>query len=412
MSAENFVQHSLDRIQQHQYMGVQMISRKPELATITLDPRILNQRIQKKPTRLEFMAFSMAFIIIIAFNVPDLFMFEPLDLHDYLRGARGDLSAFYYCYWFLPFLSFLDKLPGALGLSVMSFLGLISVVAAGRIFSGNATLALLSYPLLCCLAVGQFLPIVLGGLALMWWCLAHERWILAGLGLTIAITKPHTGIIFGGLLFLLAGVPWKQCWKVLLIPAVISAISLWIYPGWPIQILQAIKLRPPNAGASVSLWRFWGGYSLLLALPVIMFPLQKRVRILSLCLITPLILPYFQQQDILVLMVLPYGPLLALLNAGIFLPVLNWEWEVITLAIDCTLIFLFVNLLLTELLQQFNKRPEMISLSSRMKALFRILPDSKSKPAHDSGTGDKQPQLSSDGIENVSTNESVTISGR
>jgi len=382
------MQHGLDRIWQHQFMGVQMISRKPELATITLDPRILNQRIQKKPTRLEFMAFSMAFIIIIAFNVPDLFMFEPLDLHDYLRGARGDLSAFYYCYWFLPFLSFLDKLPGALGLSVMSFLGLISVVAAGRIFSGNATLPLLSYPLFYCLAFGQFLPIVLGGLALMWWCLAHKRWILAGLGLTIAITKPHTGIIFGGLLFLLAGVPWKQWWKVLLIPAVVSAISLCIYPGWPLQILQAIKTHPPDAGASVSLWRFWSVYPLLLALPVIMFPLQKRVRILSLFLITPLILPYFQQQDILVLMVLPFGPLLALLNAGILFPVSNWEF--VTLAIDCALILLFVNLLLPELRLQLNKIPEMIRLSIRRKALFWVSPDKKSKPARVSGTGDKQ----------------------
>lgn len=293
-------------------------------AKLSLDPAELNNRLRKRVSRLEFAGLALAVIMLIVFTKSDIFINTHYDYQDYMRGANGLFDKFYYCYWFLPVFSFFNLLGEIPGYVLFCLIGILSVFFAGRILTGDAGLALCSYPLIYSLSYGQFLPILLGGAALMWWAIANRRWGLAGLGLMMALTKPHTGLIFCGILLLLANIPWRAWVKISILPALIAIASLIAYPGWPFQILHAITNRPPHDAGSLALWQIWGGWALLINIPILLIPMKKRTRYLALCLIAPLSLPYFQQQDVLMFMVLPYGPLLALLNAGLLLPLAKW----------------------------------------------------------------------------------------
>jgi hypothetical protein len=168
-------------------------------------------------------------------------------------------------------------------------------------------MALFSYQLLYSLYYGQITGILAGGLGLLWWGMAKQRWWLAGLGLAIAGAKFQSGLLFAGLLILFAEISWKDRVKLSLVPIFILIASLVANPLWPAQLLETTQNNPANAEGSISIWRWVGPWALLLFLPPILLKMPKDWRFLMMIAAVPLGLPYFQQADLLDLFILPVG---------------------------------------------------------------------------------------------------------
>ncbi len=192
----------------------------------------------------------------------------------------------------------------------------LAVFYAVRVFGGNVLVAMTSYQLLYVLYYGNITGVIVGALALLWWALAHDRWHLAGLGLLIACTKPQLGILFGALLLLLADIPWRDRLKVLIVPTVISVLSLIVYPLWPLDILDRLPNDAPADWGSVTLWRWIGFPALVLWIPTLLLPMRVPSRTVALAATMALATPYFQQTDLLLLFALPVGWLGVLGNLG------------------------------------------------------------------------------------------------
>lgn len=251
---------------------------------------------------------------------------EPFDYNVYIRATQGDLVDFYYADWVLPLFWLLAKLPFLAGYFIWGIVGVLSVFFAARVFGGNAALALLTYQMLYILFFGQIAGILVGGLALAWWAMAHKRWDLAGFGFLIACTKFQLGVTFGLLLWLAADITWRQRLRALLLPAVLVILSLVIDPLWPLDLLARIQENPPNDLGSISFWRWLGPIVLLFWIPPLLLSLPANKRLLALAATWAFTLPYFQQTDLLTLFVLPVGWLPVLLgNLGYLFSIYHYS---------------------------------------------------------------------------------------
>jgi hypothetical protein len=174
------------------------------------------------------------------------------------------------------------------------------------------------------LIYGNIMGLIVGGLALCWWGLVNKKWYIAGLGIALASAKFQTGLTGSLILLLMAEVSWRDRFRVMVVPALIWLISLVVYPGWPLQLLNNIVNHPPDNLGSISLWRWIGPWALILWLPPLFLKLKPQQRLISLVAAMGLASPYFQQTDLLFLLVLPIGWIALVGNLGYFMAKYGW----------------------------------------------------------------------------------------
>lgn len=249
----------------------------------------------------------------------------PYDFENFMRTASDDYSFYYYGYWLIPIFKLLSLLPPLAAYMLWGLGNLLAVFFAARVFGGRRLSALLSFQMLYVVFIGQMIGVMIGALGLLWWALSRKRWFLAGLGVLIAATKFQSGGLAAAGLLLLAPIAWKERLRVLLVPALGFALSLIIFPGWPLNLLATIQHNPPNDWGSISLWRWIGPWALLFWIPLLL-PMRPTRRYLLALAAMGLGLPYFQQTDLLLLYVFPVGWLPALLGqVGLLYFQIYWD---------------------------------------------------------------------------------------
>lgn len=287
----------------------------------------ISQRLRARISPWEFFALLLVLSLLGAFVwINASLNILPNDFYQYIRTAIGDFRGYYYAYWILPVFALLAKLPALTAYAIWGAINILCVFFASRVFSGRTPLVLLSFQMLYVVFIGQIVGVILAGLALLWWGLSRRRWALAGLGLAIACTKYHVGIMIGMMLILIADISWRERMRVLVVPAIVLALSLVVYPMWPMEVLSNLRTSPANDWGSISLWRWIGPYALILWIPPLLLPLSRPQRLVGLIATTALTLPYFQQTDLLTLFVLPIGWIYVLLgNLGYMFFITYWD---------------------------------------------------------------------------------------
>lgn len=300
-----------------------------------LDADGIEARLLRKPSLIE--AFAVAFPIALALafaylNASAAMPFAP-DFDVYMLTTRGSFAEFYYAYWSLPIFQFLALLPGDhTAYLVWCVVNVLGVWFASRVFAGRAPLALLSYQMLFSCFYGQITGLIIAGLALLWWSLHRRRWLLAGVGAALALIKWQMGIPLCVALVLLAHVSWYDRLRTLWVVLVILLFSLVAYPNWVVIVLDRLRVQPPIRFGDVSLWGYFGIFSLVLWLPTLLLPMSSGRRYAAICTTGALAVPYFQQTGLLALFVLPLGwfPLLGNLPY-LFFWVRNTQLEFVSL---------------------------------------------------------------------------------
>jgi hypothetical protein len=299
----------------------------------TLDPERIEKRLRQRPSKAEVAALAIGlsltfgFALLHAQGVP-----TGLDYQVFLDAARGDPYGYYYAEWFLPIFNALDLLPFELGYVLWNLLNLAGMWLALRVFNGPRALTLFSYQMLYILYYGNIVGVILGALALAWWALHRNRFLIAGLGFFVAATKFQLGIPLGLALWLLADISWYTRLRSLLVALIGLLASLVIWPGWPLELYDRLLTSPPYAMGNVSLWPILGPVVLLLLLPPLLLKLSTTRRLIAWTAAIALVLPYFQQTDLLGLFVLPVGRLPLLGNIGYLMVLQSWtalQWLVI-----------------------------------------------------------------------------------
>jgi hypothetical protein len=271
------------------------------------------------------------FALALAFGAAGAFLWlSPIisytffDFKIYLNTAHGIFTGYYYGYWLLPIFALLARLPLGWSYLIWCTLNILGVFFAARVFGGKAPLALVSYQMFYSLIYGGISGVVVGALALCWCGLLNRKWGIAGLGIALASAKFQIGMTGSLLLLLTADISWKDRVRTLLVPFLVGIVSLFLYPGWPFELLHNSLNLPPNANGSVSLWRWIGPWALLLWLPPFLLRLPSQRRFIALAATIALTLPYFQQSDLLFLLVMPIGWVGLLGNLGYFMNRYGW----------------------------------------------------------------------------------------
>jgi hypothetical protein len=296
-----------------------------QFSRLTSNPDVIDQRLTARLTRWELFAITMNLAMVGVFVWLHTQGQIAYDYHDYINAVHGDFSHYYYGYWFLPVFSLLAKLPVPMGYILWCIANILCLFFAARAFGGITPAVLLSYQMFYSLYYGQINCILIGGLTLLWWGMAHRRWYLAGLGLLIACTKFQIGMTLGVFLLLLADNSFRDRLRVLIVPSIIITLSLFIYPLWPLKTLATLQSSPLNTLGNLTLWRWIGPAALLLWLPPLLLPLPRQKRLVALAATTALAIPYFQQADLLGLFILPIGWLVLLGNLGYLFYAFQWQ---------------------------------------------------------------------------------------
>jgi hypothetical protein len=294
--------------------GKYLMLHHKNLPLLTTNPVAMDRRLRARLSPWELLA------LVLALSMGGLFVWVhvqagslPYDYDAYTSAGQGNLLQHYYMDWILPLYWLFAALPMPVGYLIWMVLGILCVSFAARVFGGNLGLAVLSYQMLYVMFLGQITGILIGGLALAWWSMAHKRWYVAGVGFLIALTKLHIGVL-GLFLWLLADISWQHRLRSLIVPILAGLALFVINPSWPLDMIARLQSFSPIDWASIALWRWLGPVALLLWLPPLLLPLERQSRFLALMATCPLALPYFQQADLLALFVLPVGWLPILLG--------------------------------------------------------------------------------------------------
>jgi hypothetical protein len=202
-------------------------------------------------------------------------------------------------------------------------LNVVMAFFAVRVFLGKPLFVLLSFQLLSELFYGQMSGILSGGIALCWWGLAHKRWNIAGLGIILAMMKYQVGLLWCLVMIWYAVVSWRDFSRILLIPAVVFAISMAMYPEWIVRVASNVSTFP-YVHLGITFWNYVGAWALLLWIPALFLPLNRKERFFALITAGILSVPYYQHFDLLTLAALPIGWLPLLLQVAF----LRGVWEV------------------------------------------------------------------------------------
>lgn len=286
---------------------------QPHFADLTLDSAAIKQRLLQRLSLGEAFAIGLCIAVAgIAIWLNHDGITGLYDFESHMDINHGDYWNYFYPKWIDPLYHLLSFLPLYAAYGVLVLLNIAGAGFAARVFASPAALVLISYQSLYNIFYGNITGLVVGGLGILWYGLASRKWWLAGIGLLLAAAKYQSGLLFAGLLLLYASLPWKEKWKVLILPLVVFLVTLALAPLWPLDLVQRIMAAPPNADGSLSLWRWLGPAALVFLIPPLVLRIPREWRLLLALAAVPLSVPYFQQTDLLGLMALPTGWLVAL----------------------------------------------------------------------------------------------------
>ena len=270
---------------------------------------------------------SRAFVLLLMLGLSVVFALTGViapDYRTYIAAVTDrtspDFTNYLYGYWLLPVFQLLSLLPLPVGYLVMACGNIAGIWWAVRVFRGNLFIALLSYQMLSVLWYGNIVGIIVGALALMQWSMRRQKWALAGIGWAIAAAKMQLGLPLGLAIWLIEG----RHPRPLLILLLAVAASLALYPGWPLDTIGTVDTA--NTSGNISLWQWVGPLALLLwlRLPRTLSEITATLALTS---------PYFQQGDLLMLLVLPIGWVGLLGNVGFLFAILEWQALKLTAAL-------------------------------------------------------------------------------
>jgi hypothetical protein len=271
-----------------------------------MNARKMDKRIQSRLSLSEFAAVTVALLLSLAF----LWVYRSnafVDFQVYMRAGKGLFTGYFYAYWILPVFSLMTRLPFDATVMMWNLLGIACVWMACRVFGVKLLPVMVGYQALTYIFYGQITGLLIGGLALSWWAMAHKRWDLAGLGFVIACTKYQFGLAYAVTLWLAAPITLKEKMRILVVPVLTVLATLALYPHWIPDAIARFHSEMPESGGSISLWRWVGAWSLLLFVPVL-FVKDTQKKLLLLMLAMTLAIPYFQQDDLTALFLfLPFG---------------------------------------------------------------------------------------------------------
>lgn len=302
----------------------------------TSDARKIDQRISQPVSLSEFagLVLSIIFPVLVMLVSPvNLGSEQAYDFQHYLNSAKGDFSFYYYAYWLLPLWELLNLLPLWAAYLIWTVGSVACLFWASRVFGQRTELVLFSYQTLQVLYLGQFSGILVGALALLWWGLTHKRWNIAGLGLLLAASKYHTGLIPALVLLFYCDASWRERLKVFYIPLGIGVISLILYPFWPLDVIENYRANPANDWGSLAPWKYIGPIVLLLWIPPFILKMDWKARVFLLFSTLPLGIPYYQSADLLILYALPIGLLPIIGTIGFLKPFIGYAADNILIII-------------------------------------------------------------------------------
>jgi hypothetical protein len=296
---------------------------------LTLNRDSIDARLGYKITLFEWLATG---ILLAAAFILAILRPWPYDFLNYLNVANGNFDHYYYAYWFVPIFQLLARMPISASYFLWNLINIGSLLFAARVFGGRSILLLAAFQTFFILVFGQITGIIIGGLALVLWGLAHQKPWVAGLGIAIACTKYQVGFPAAMAIWALYGGTIPNRLRALILPVLIGGLSLVVYPLWPLSVLETVRDFPPNDWGSITLWRWLGPLSLVFWLPPFFLPLPRDRRLLALIAAIPLAVPYFQQTDLLLLFAFPIGWLPLLGDFGVLYKLVGW-WIMPVLAI-------------------------------------------------------------------------------
>lgn len=313
----------------------------------TPNPAVINRRLKRPLSLMEFFGVLLALAMIILYSgfksYPNIFV----DYDIFIDTANNIFDYYYYAYWLLPVFELFSIIPTPVGILIWNTLNILGIWFAARVFGGRGGLTLITYQMLYVLYVGQIVGFVVGCLAFFWWSMANKHYYLAGLGLIIAAGKFQLGGLGGLFLWFLADNLWQDKIRSLVVPMLVAAASLIIYPLWPLVLFEHIQNTSPNNWGSITLWHWVGTWGLLLYFPPLFLPVSREKRLILLVTATALALPYFQHTDLLFLFTLPIGWFTMMGIAGYGLPF--WGWAGIQNTVPLLLLLLYAYILLPEI---------------------------------------------------------------
>lgn len=288
--------------------------------TFVLDLERIDQRLKAPLGRGEFAGLAAAAFLMLGFvYLGARGMPFGIDYIYFTQTVDGDFSQYRYAHWLLPVFALLDALPGYTGFILWGLANILGVWVATRTFGGKPMITLISYQMFYTLFYGQIAGVIAAGLALMWWGIAQRKWEIAGLGLTLALTKLQIGIPVGLTLLMVTNISWYARLRVLLVALTITMISLILYPNWPLKILEGLETVPPDNRGSISFFPLIGALALLFWLPPLVMPMSGGRRVIAMGAAASMALPYFQSNDLIILALFPVGWLGLLGNLGFFM---------------------------------------------------------------------------------------------
>ncbi len=272
------------------------------------DEITIGKRLRQRLSPVEFGALTLliVFLVWIAFIKWGEYP-AGSDLEVILACGQGNCDDYYYGYWLLPFIKIFNMFPGNLAFFFWGLLNIIGVCFAIRVFGGVAFFGLVSFQMLSVLWYGQTSGMIAGGIALTWYGLSKREWWWAGIGLCIAFIKYQIGIVALIPMLLSTQLNCREWIKVAIIPIIIVGISLIFYPGWILEVIYRILQHPPDMGYNLSLWKYFGWYALILFFPLFFLPRKPMLQSIVWMAAGSVALPYFLQNDLLQLLVMPLG---------------------------------------------------------------------------------------------------------
>lgn len=286
---------------------------QPHFSDLTLDYDEIKHRLQRRMSLGEVFAIGLCLAVAgIAIWLNQSGLTGLYDFESHMDINHGDYWNYFYPKWIDPLYNLLSFLPFYAAYGALVILNILGAFFAARVFKSPAALILISYQSLYNIFYGNITGLVIGGIGLLWFGLASRKWWLAGIGLLLAGAKYQSGLLIAGLILLYANLPWKEKARTMIVPLLVTVATLTVDPQWPFDLIARIMNTPPNADGSLSLWRWLGPAALIFLIPPLVLRIPREERLLLALAAIPLAAPYFQQTDLLGVMVLPTGWLVAL----------------------------------------------------------------------------------------------------
>jgi hypothetical protein len=223
--------------------------------------------------------------------------------HGDLTNFRDAAETLWHPYWARWIFSLLALPPEPVAYVILSLTSIALLYLAVRAFGGRPWLVFTSYAFAWTLFYGQIDSLVVGGLALAWWALGHERPTLLGAGLILALVKPQLSAPLALALWW-----WSPSrLRSLLVPAFIFALSLLMWGWWLPEWLAGFGTAGWLVGLSrnLSWWSLIGPFALLIWPLVLTLPMERPRRLAAIAAATAFSVPYFPLPSAVLLLALP-----------------------------------------------------------------------------------------------------------